>query len=194
MKTLILYLATFGFIQQMSAVLAHPDPATWEDVEGKEGFCRSHGTEGVYRMFRVSLRECKEKCSITDAKKYCTGIEYHEDSKRCEIHFWDITSVESLEGKRRYGKVKCYEICAGDECFHDRGCYEKIGDGECQGVSNGGESYQSDLIKCFRKCRKTSRCKSYEYDYVRRKCKTFNKLASGTEVKRSKVCFMRNDC
>ena len=194
MKTMILCLATFGFILQMSAVLAHPDPDTWDDIEGKEGFCRSYGTKGVYQLFRVSLHDCKEKCSIADAEKYCTGIEYHEDTRRCEIHYWDITSVESLEGKRRYGKVKCYEVCKGTGCFNDRGCYEKIGDGECQGVSNGGDSYQSDVNKCFRMCRETSGCKSYEYDWVRKRCKTFGDLASSAQLKRGKICFMRNDC
>lgn len=190
MKTGILSLAAFGFVLQFSAVAAQTQDETWDffAVE-REGYCRSYGTTGLYRKYRVSFDECKRKCSRISETKYCTAIEYHEDTRRCEVHYWDITSVKSLAGKSRHGKVKCIEVCKGTDCFPDNNCYTKIGDGACYGAGNGRESYQRDVNRCYKKCRATKGCDAYEYNEGRRVCRTFQRVPSQAVRENGKICF-----
>ena len=193
MKIDTLSSAILGLIL-ISAVHADDGTYTWDHIAvEREGFCRSYGTTGLYRMYRVSLEECQAKCSMTSDVKYCTAIEYHEDTRRCEVHYWDITSVKSLEGKSRYGKVKCYEVCKGTGCEPDNDCYMKIGDGTCRGGGSGRESYQSDVNQCYKKCEYTNDCVAYEYNEAKKSCKTFRRLPTSADKERGKICF-KWDC
>jgi hypothetical protein len=68
--------------------MAPAQPHTWTR---QMGGCRaSDGSQGAYDLYRnVSVRSCMSRCLQTG----CVAIEYNNETRGCEIHFKEITSV-----------------------------------------------------------------------------------------------------
>ena len=163
-------------------------------ISVKDGFCRSAEPhrKGLYTKYKpVSFEECKAKCGYAN---FCTAIEYHHDTERCELHYWDIVEVDPVSSSRREGKVKCYTVCKSSSCHvvDDRLCYSKFGDGACYGIGNGQTADGNSAGACYVSCNDTPGCSTYEFDYRKKRCKIFlNDLEpkSVDSSQKGKVCF-----
>ena len=191
MKAIILYVVVL-LIVQFQGIFG------LDFIAVEDGFCRSNEPHrmGLYTKYKpVSFEECNQKCSDADL---CTAIEYHHDTERCEIHYWDIVEVDPVSSSRREGKVKCYTVCKGASCTVDHSiCFEKVGDGACYGIGDGIPKKARSDSDCWNACDGYSHCYTYEFDYSQKKCKVFlNEVrpSSTDPDQKGKVCFKMSTC
>lgn len=162
----------------------------------EDGFCRSNKPHrlGLYTKYKpVSFERCKQECENAES---CTAIEYHFDTQRCEVHYWDIVEVDPVSSSRREGKVKCYTVCKSTSCaIGSTICYSKLGDGACYGIGSGTKAEGNSPWGCYDSCSalfEEEGCKAFEYDHSKKTCKIFKngrEPRSTDSSQRGKVCF-----
>lgn len=144
-----------------------------------DGFCRSRSgkrAKGSYDKHKFdTIQKCRDEClKLGDA---CTGIEYHKDKKRCEVHKKPITRAASSRSKEVTCEVRCGPLvnttCTSptkrpSHCdFHT---YVKYGDGRCNADKILARHLVHSIINCTKHCEDNLNCFTWEFDLYRRRC------------------------